>query len=73
MSTTRPPCWMTAYPREQQSYETMLHAVHAALVASGQIVRASEFLERSEKEIPLDLRGDYGELMSLAIEYVEIV
>ena len=73
MSATRPPCWLTAYPRERQTYETMLHAVHAALVASGQVVRAAEFLTRAEAEIPVDLREDYGELMSLAIEYVEIV
>lgn len=73
MSANRPPCWMTAYPRDRQTYDTMRHAVHAALIASGQVVRAAEFLVRAEQEIPLDLREDYGELMSLAAEYVEIV
>lgn len=69
---TRPPCWLTAYPREMQTYETLYRAVNASLLAAGELIAAQQFSERAE-QIPLEHRDDYGELLHLAIEYVEVV
>ncbi len=69
---TRPPCWLTAYPRDLQTYETLYRAVNASLRASGQLIAAEQFSERAQ-QIPPEHRDDYGELLVLAVEYVEIV